>query len=123
MATNHDNFMPPPQIDQLQLPLVTPASGDDLHHCDECNADLVHPLDWSRVGTDAWAVELRCPNCWAHTYGVFTQEEVDRLEEALDQDEDAIVDEMLALEAARIEDEVAAFSSALALNAVLPEDF
>lgn len=123
MAT-HDEFMSQLHLDeQLRLPLAPPASGEDLHHCEECATDLVHPVEWSRVGTNAWALELFCPNCRVHTVGVFTQAEVDRLEEDLDADEDAIVDTMLKIEASRIEDEVEAFGAALEANALLPEDF
>ena len=115
--------MRPQSDEQLRLPLLPPASGEDLHHCEECHTDLVHPTEWSRIATDAWAVELRCPNCWAESYGVYTQEEVDCLEAHLDADEDAIVDQMIVLEQERIEAEVAAFGTALAVGALLPEDF
>ena len=109
--------------EQLALPLLPPSSSEDLHVCEGCLTDLVHPTEWSRIGRDAWAVELRCPNCWQHTFGVFTQEEVDRLERALDADEDQIVDALRRAEGARITDEVEAFAAALDAGALLPEDF
>lgn len=118
-ATPKKNDMP-----LVNIPAAPLAPHEaDLHHCDNCETDLVHPVGWSRIGDDAWALELRCPNCWGHSSGVFTQTEVDALEAKLDADEDILVDDMLALEQERIEDEIERFSGALASGAILPEDF
>ena len=45
----------------------------DLHLCGTCDSELVYPVDWEEVGSDALGGPLRCPNCeWTGT-GVFEQ--------------------------------------------------
>jgi predicted RNA-binding Zn-ribbon protein involved in translation (DUF1610 family) len=94
-----------------------------LHICPDCAGELVHPTEWCPASDRKWAVELRCPSCeWAGR-GIYTQDVVDRFEEALDLGTDAILADLQALSRANMEEEVERFSRALEAGLILPEDF
>ena len=94
-----------------------------LHVCPECAGELVHPTDWAPASHRKWAVELRCPSCEWGGRGIYTQDVVDRFEEALDMGTDAILADLQALARANMEEEVDRFAQALDAGLILPEDF
>lgn len=95
----------------------------DLCICEACGSNLVEPLDWVPAGPKNWRVELRCPNCQHWTNGVFTQDCVDRFDEALDAGTAAVVQDLKRLEHANMADYVERFIGALDAGALAPEDF
>jgi hypothetical protein len=106
-----------------------PAAPDEgsqeqqLHVCPDCDARLVYPVHWTEVDRASWEVTLRCPNCeWLHT-GVFDQETVERFDEELDRGTDSLVDDLKRLIHANMEEDIERFSTALAGDHILPEDF
>jgi hypothetical protein len=107
---------------------ATPApsreqSVSDLHLCGSCSSTLVYPTEWEEAGVTHWEVTLRCPNCeWAGT-GIFEQELVERFDEELDRGTEALVRDLKRLAHANMEDEIERFTTALAEDHIVPEDF
>jgi hypothetical protein len=107
---------------------ATPApqhdeSISDLHVCGSCSSTLVYPTEWEEAGVTHWEVTLRCPNCeWAGT-GIFEQELVERFDEELDRGTEALVRDLKRLSHANMEDEIERFTTALAQDHIVPEDF
>jgi hypothetical protein len=107
---------------------ATPApSREDsitaLHVCGACASSLVYPTEWEEAGVTHWEVTLRCPNCeWAGT-GVFEQHLVERFDEELDRGTEALVRDLKRLAHANMEDEIERFTTALAEDHIVPEDF
>ena len=95
----------------------------ELHICQECQSELVYPLEWEEAGREHWRVALRCPNCEWTCAGVFPQDLVDLFDERLDQGTEAMVRDLQCLVRTNMNEEIDRFVSALAADAVLPEDF
>jgi hypothetical protein len=95
----------------------------DLHACPECDRELVFPVEWEEVSPTHWEVLLRCPNCEWSDVGIFDQPTVDRFDDELDRGTEALMLDLKRLTQANMEDEADRFISALAADAILPEDF
>jgi hypothetical protein len=65
----------------------------------------------------------RCPNCEWSDVAVFDQATVDRFDDELDQGTEALMRDFKRLTQANMEADVERFVSALAADAILPEDF
>ena len=96
----------------------------DLHVCPACARPFVVPLAVLEIGPDGrFPVVLACRNCDWSEANSFADEELTALDYALDAItgamEDALDDLVVAQELERIE----AFATALAADAILPEDF
>ena len=99
------------------------SAAVDLHVCGRCASELVYPTEWDEASTSHWEVTLRCPNCeWTGT-GIYAQEVVECFDEELDRGTDAVVRDLKRLTHANMEDEIDRFTSALASDQILPEDF
>jgi hypothetical protein len=106
---------------ELRGPETDPVH--ELHVCPDCDAHLVYPEEWTEHDPVHWEVSLRCPNCEWHGAGLYSQDTVDRFDEELDCGTEALVRDLKQLTRANMEDEIERFISALAVDAVLPEDF
>jgi hypothetical protein len=96
---------------------------DRLEHCPGCKCDLVQPVSYEPLWGDRWLVSLECPSCaWNHE-GVWPHAALRRFEEHLDEVDDQLWDQLLAIERARMEGEIELFAGALHADAILPEDF
>jgi hypothetical protein len=95
----------------------------DLHVCVECDSELVYPVQWEEAGAENWSVLLHCPNCDVFREGVFTQDNVELFDEELDRGAEALARDYKRLMRANMADEIERFTGALAVNAILPEDF
>jgi hypothetical protein len=96
---------------------------EDLHICPTCSSGLVHPTDWAPASSRRWVVDLRCPDCEWTGGGTYTQDVVDRFDEALDDGTEAVLSDLSRLARANMEDAVEAFIAALRADQILPEDF
>jgi hypothetical protein len=94
-----------------------------LHICPECLSNLVMPLAWGEAGHAHWDVTLHCPNCDWIGGGVYDEGLVERFDEELDRGTEALVRDLQRLLRANMEDEIERFVRALAVDAILPEDF
>jgi hypothetical protein len=94
-----------------------------LHVCPDCHAPLVQPLSWSETGDEHWELELRCPNCGLTTSGIYSQSEVEELEDRLEEGLSEMLADLHRLAQANMADEIDRFTSALQANVILPEDF
>jgi hypothetical protein len=97
--------------------------NQDLHVCVECSSELVYPVRWEESGPENWSVLLHCPNCEVYREGVFAQGTVEAFDEQLDRGGEALARDYKRLLRANMEDELERFVSALAADAILPEDF
>jgi hypothetical protein len=104
-----------------ELPPAEPHR--DLHVCTECASGFVYPLQWEESGEENWSVLLHCPNCDVYREGVFSQQTVEAFDEELDRSADALADEYRRLMQANMAEEIELFVGALAVDAILPEDF
>jgi hypothetical protein len=95
----------------------------DLHVCGSCQSSLVYPTEWEESGAIHWEVTLRCPNCEWVGSGIFEQELVERFDEELDRGTEALVRDLKRLAHANMEDEIERFTTALAEDHIVPEDF
>lgn len=94
-----------------------------LHICPDCSAPLVQPLSWAETEDDQWKLELRCPNCGWDSVGVYTQTEVEELEDRLEEGLSEMLDDLQRLAQANMAEEVERFVAALEAGLILPEDF
>lgn len=94
-----------------------------LHICGRCSAPLVQPLSWAEAEAERWELELMCPNCGCTTIGVYSQAEVEELEDRLEEGLSEMLADLHRLAQANMTDEVERFISALAADMILPEDF
>ena len=103
-----------------------PASrqgAEALHVCPTCASHLVYPTDWAPADRTRWSVELRCPDCEWSGGGVYSQQVVDRFDEALDSGTEQLLDDLTTLAQANMEEQLQRFVSALWADDILPEDF
>jgi hypothetical protein len=98
-----------------------PSRG--LHICPECDSDLVQPVAWSEAADENWELVLSCPNCWWEAEGIYTQEQVEALEEHLDDGLADMLDDLQRLAQANMADQIDRFITALQGDHILPEDF
>lgn len=94
-----------------------------LHSCPGCSSELVYPTEWEPAENDRWAVALRCPNCEWLGEGVFTQGDVELLDEQLDKGTQVLVRDLRQMMHANMEDEVERFIEALHAGHIWPIDF
>jgi hypothetical protein len=100
---------------------VQPSRG--LHLCPSCHSDLVQPVAWSEAEGECWELVLSCPNCWWEDEGIFSQEQVEALEEHLDDGLADMLDDLQRLAQSNMADQVDRFITALQGDHILPEDF
>jgi len=112
-----------PSVFQNRVSVDPPRRSGDLHICPECGSDLVYPTDWAPASERKWHVALRCPECEWNGGGSYSQEAVDRLDEALDRGTEAVLDDLNILVRANMEDQIDRFVDALNGDLILPEDF
>ncbi len=103
--------------------LLPSESHQDLHVCTACASEFVYPLQWEESGEENWSVLLHCPNCDVYREGVFSQRTVEAFDEELDRGADALAREYKHLMHANMAEEIELFVGALAVDAILPEDF
>lgn len=99
---------------------TTPAR---LHVCPACASELVQPLWWDENGDGSWSIGLRCPEC-EHSYeGVHLQHVLDDYDECLNDGTDLLLATYRRLVRENLAHEIDRFAGALAVGAILPEDF
>lgn len=94
-----------------------------LHICPDCDSPLVQPLSWSETDDEHWELELGCPNCEWHDEGIFSQGEIEELEDRLEDGLTEMLDDLHRLAQANMADEIERFVRALEADMILPEDF
>lgn len=99
------------------------AETQAMHICPRCSSELVQPVQWWEKPGGWWSVELRCPACEWRDCSVYSRHEVDRFDEELDRGGQQLIEDLRSLTRANMEDQAQRFSQALAVGAVLPEDF
>jgi hypothetical protein len=99
------------------------ANQHGLHVCAECESHLVQPLEWQEARAGFWERTLRGPNCHWSDEGIFSQQQVDQLEEHLDDGLAEMLNDLRRLTQANMAEEIDRFAAALQCDLILPEDF
>src|SRR3954452_1604178 len=94
-----------------------------VERCRSCPSGLVYPLRWRRIGTDVWQLHLRCPDCGDVWKERRTTVEVKRFDRALTAAREVLEEHLRSIEELEREAEIERFRMALAVDAILPEDF
>jgi RNase P subunit RPR2 len=94
-----------------------------LHICPDCTAPLVQPLSWTEAEDDQWELDLLCPNCGWTTTDVYSQAEVEELEDRLEEGLSEMLADLQRLAQANMTEQVDRFIAALDADVILPEDF
>ena len=94
-----------------------------LHICPECSSPLVQPLSWSEADDNHWELALSCPNCEWTVAGIYSQTEVEELEDRLEEGLSDMLADLQRLAQANMAEEIDRFVSGLEANLILPEDF
>jgi hypothetical protein len=94
-----------------------------LHICPDCTAPLVQPLSWAETEDDQWELDLLCPNCGWSAVGVYSQAEVEELEDRLEEGLSEMLADLQRLAQANMAEEIERFVAALDAGVILPEDF
>jgi hypothetical protein len=115
--------VPDAQVCEQRAGAAANEQASDLHLCENCGSDLVHPIDWAPAAPRQWEVQLRCPDCEWRGEGVYNQDTVDRFDEILDVGCQAILDDLTKLTHANMSEDIDRFVAALEKDLVLPEDF
>jgi hypothetical protein len=111
------------KIDVIRFPERTGRKQSGLHVCPDCHTHLVQPVSWTEAGSGQWQLDLHCPNCdWAGE-GVYSQQQIERFEDTLEDGVQNILDDLKRLTYANMTAEVEAFAAALQADLILPEDF
>lgn len=106
---------------------LLPRPGADLHVCRHCSGTRVYPLAWAEFDTPQrdpmWRLVLRCPDCDEQWRGEYGHEAIDAFDTFLNRATDGLIDDLEALTKVNLEHDIEAFAAALAVDAILPEDF
>jgi hypothetical protein len=106
-----------------RAPTRTARDEADLHVCISCGSTLVQPVKWSRAGSRAWRVLLRCPECDLYREDVVGQQAVYAFDRELDRGFAELIAQHDRLVRANLAEEAKRLAAALAADALLPEDF
>jgi hypothetical protein len=107
----------------VRRPTRGAGGAEALHVCPTCSSHLVYPTDWAPADRTRWSVELRCPDCEWIGGGVYSQQAVDRFDEALDSGTEQLLADLTALAQENMEEQIQRFATALWSDQILPEDF
>jgi hypothetical protein len=99
------------------------AATHGLHICPDCRSELVQPVAWAEASGNCWELVLSCPNCRWCVEGIYSQQEVEDLEERLDDGLADLLEDLQRLAQANMADQMDRFIAALHSDQILPEDF
>lgn len=100
-----------------------PTEPEGLERCRRCPSRLVYPLRCRRLGRDLWQLELRCPDCGRVWRERRSTAEVRGFDRQLAASRELLQGHLREIERIEREAEIARFAAALAVDAILPEDF
>ena len=95
----------------------------NLHICDECESELVHPRAVETRGNDSWWLERHCPECHWIGADMFGQEDIEEFAKELDRGHEKLRASLLELVRINMSEYVDRFIHALAADAIYPMDF
>jgi hypothetical protein len=111
------------KIDVIRFPERSGRKQTGLHVCPECQSPLVQPVSWTEAGAGQWQLDLHCPNCDWEGDGVYTQQQIERFEDTLENGVQSILADLKRLTYANMTAEIERFSQALQADLIVPEDF
>jgi hypothetical protein len=94
-----------------------------LEFCLACGQDFVSMVRCTRAGSDSWWLRLRCGACggWHETFA--PDDAVAALQRAITRGVDTVAENARCLDLERMTHQVQAFSQALELDLIGPDDF
>lgn len=95
----------------------------DAHVCPLCHGDLVHPVEWERVGDAVWRLRLRCPECETERCVEMGRPQVEQLNRELYHGSQELAREAERVSRQNFEDEARRFVAALQRGDIEPIDF
>jgi hypothetical protein len=101
---------------------ATTEQTGGAHVCRSCTLPFAQPQDVERIGRD-WLVQLYCPNCGWSSEELLDQGQIDRLEDELEDGFALLASALAQLTHANMHEYAKRFTTALAADALLPEDF
>jgi hypothetical protein len=93
------------------------------HRCPACGRPMVQPEAWERGRNGRWRVDLCCPACDWTGEALLTEREVEAFEDELERGCLDIAVSLAEFTAQNMREYAERFTLALAVDAVLPEDF
>lgn len=96
---------------------------DNLTLCGSCDSPLVQPVGWESHGTEAWRLELRCPECEERATTVIEDGLAEQLTLFHERARALIEISMIRLASDNAEREIERFARALEQELIVPEDF
>lgn len=114
------------EINRHTEPVPWPEDQWDLHICPgpDCCSGMVQPERWVQAeDRGSWRLWTFCGECLTHYVGVFGERQIDDYDEVLDEQTNQIKFALKELERENMESFAAAFSTALQLELIGPEDF
>ena len=115
--------------DWIEAPAEEARAGESqvrvrrIEICPDCDSDRVHPVDWHEVDERSWRLDVRCPDCRWMGSDVFAQDEVERYDDLLNADTDALIDELERITRQNMADHLERFIRALEDDGIMPIDF
>jgi hypothetical protein len=95
----------------------------DLSICASCTSDLVQLVEYEPAANGDWHLITWCPECETAHAGTYDQPTVDRFDLTMDAGFAALASSYEFLHELNFRLDVERFVSALAHDAILPEDF
>jgi hypothetical protein len=92
------------------------------HVCDACALPFVQLEDAVPAGS-RWRALLHCSNCGWESLELLDRKTLDRLDEELDKETDELLLALELLTSENLREYADRFAAALAVDAILPEDF
>lgn len=94
-------------------------------HCwnEECDSDMVYPIDWERADSYHHICTLRCPNCEDIRDAMMNEAQIERFDCLLDRGTDSLTRDLRNLLYANMATEINSFVSAMDEEHIVPDDF
>lgn len=105
------------------LTLMEQRSTTGLEFCLDCGQDFVSMARCTRVGSGTWWLLLRCGACGTWHETVARDEAVAALQKAITRGVHAVSERVECMDTERMVRQVEAFSQALELDLIGPDDF
>jgi hypothetical protein len=95
----------------------------ELEMCPNCSSDFVYPEYWTEEGPRHWRVSLKCGECEYTEVGVFSQNEIENFDNALDRFNADVLADLRRITRSNMLEETDFFVRVLEADIVTADDF
>lgn len=119
------DFCPSDVIDAPNSSFYKSPEAKELHacQCEQCNQAFMFPVEALEIDDWRFAVKFECTNCNNDAAGVFKDDDLERVDVALDRGTKMILKDLEQIAMINAREDFARFICALESGAILPEDF